>query len=196
MTDQKRPNRLKTAINGDKKASLPGDLTAKKLLERVIRVDQAGEFGAKHIYNGQLAILEGTASEAPVREMLEQELEHLDAFDQLLVERRVRPTALTPLWRVAGFALGAGTALMGEKAAMACTVAVEEVIEEHYQRQCDALGDDEAELRQMLEKFKADEAGHRETGLAHGAEAAPGYRTLSRGIKAGTRLAVWLSERI
>lgn len=196
MTGKKRPNRRKSAKKSEKKASLPGDVTGRRLLDRIIRVDQAGEFGAKHIYNGQLAILGGTASEAPVRAMLEQELEHLDAFDRLLVERRVRPTALSPLWRIAGFALGAGTALMGEKAAMACTVAVEEVIEEHYLRQCDALGEDEAELRGILEKFRADEAGHRETGLAHGAEAAPGYRTLRRGIKAGTRLAVWLSERI
>jgi ubiquinone biosynthesis monooxygenase Coq7 len=196
MTSQKRPNLRKPAKKGEKKTSLPGDVTGRRLLERIIRVDQAGEFGAKRIYNGQLAILAGTAAEAPVRAMLEQELEHLDAFDRLIAERRVRPTALGPLWRVAGFALGAGTALLGEKSAMACTVAVEEVIEEHYLRQCDALGDDEPELRAMLEEFRADEAGHRETGLAHGAEAAPGYRTLKRGIKAGTRLAVWLSERI
>jgi ubiquinone biosynthesis monooxygenase Coq7 len=108
----------------------------------------------------------------------------------------VRPTALTPLWRAAGFALGAGTAMLGEKAAMACTVAVEEVIEEHYRGQADRLEDDEAELRATIEQYREDEAHHRDVGLANGAEETPGYRLLSGGIKAGTRLAIWLSERI
>jgi ubiquinone biosynthesis monooxygenase Coq7 len=196
MTAKTRQKGGKSAKSGGRPASLPGDVTGRRLLERVIRVDQAGEFGAKQIYNGQLAILKGSGSEAPLREMLAQEMEHLEAFDRLVVDRKIRPTALTPVWRIAGFALGAGTALMGEKAAMACTVAVEEVIEEHYQKQIDALGDDETELRAMLEKFKADEADHRQVGLSHGAEETPGYRTLRRGIKAGTRIAVWLSERV
>ena len=114
----------------------------------------------------------------------------------LLVERRVRPTALAPVWHVAGYALGAASALLGERAAMACTVAVEEVIEQHYAGQAQKLGEDEAELRQTIEDFGADEAQHRATGLAHGAEQAPGYEALSAAVKRGTRLAIWLSERI
>ncbi len=176
--------------------SLPGDLSKRQRLERILRVDQAGEFGAKRIYQGQLAVLKGTASEAPVAEMAAQEDEHLETFDALLVERRVRPTALTPLWRAAGFALGAGTALMGEKAAMACTVAVEEVIDEHYKDQIEALGDDEPELRKTLEKYRADEQHHRDVALDHDAEQTPGYRTLRRAIRAGTKLAIRLSERV
>jgi ubiquinone biosynthesis monooxygenase Coq7 len=100
------------------------------------------------------------------------------------------------LWHVAGFALGAATALMGERAAMACTVAVEEVIEEHYAGQIAALGDDEAELRRKLTAFREDELEHRDVGLAHEAKDAPAYPILSAAIKSGSRLAIWLSERI
>jgi ubiquinone biosynthesis monooxygenase Coq7 len=128
--------------------------------------------------------------------MARGEREHRRAFDQLLAERRVRPTVLSPLWSLAGFALGAATALMGEKAAMACTVAVEETIEEHYATQAAALGDDEAELRTTIEKFRDDEIAHKDEALASGAEQAPGYATLSRTIKAGSRFAIWLSTRI
>ena len=131
-----------------------------------------------------------------IAEMHAQEARHLETFETLIAERRVRPTALQPLWHVTGFALGAATALLGEKAAMACTVAVEEVIDEHYARQIDRLGEDEAELRASLEEFRADELAHRDTGLAHGATEAPGYEPLSAAIKAGSRLAIWLSERI
>ena len=127
--------------------------------------------------------------------MYEQELEHLQTFDSLLVEHRVRPTALQPVWHLAGFALGAATALMGERAAMACTVAVEEVIDEHYAKQSEALGEEEPELRATIERFRAEELEHRDTGLEHGAEETPGYEVLSAGIKAGSRLAIWLSER-
>ena len=121
-------------------------------------------------------------------------------FNDLMVERRVRPTVLTPLWHVAGFALGAGTALMGREAAMACTAAVEEVIEEHYAGQAAQLAaqldNNEAELKEVIEEFKQDEIEHRETALAEGAERAPGYPVLSAAIKSGSRLAIWLSERI
>jgi len=175
---------------------LPGDPDDRKLVERVLRVDQAGEFGARQIYKGQLAVLRGLPSEAPIAEMAEQEDRHLEHFDRLLVERQVRPTALTPVWRAAGYALGAGTALLGERAAMACTVAVEEVIEEHYRRQAEALGEREPELKETIEEFRRDELAHRDIGLAHDASAAPGYPVLRRGIRAGTRLAIWLSERI
>jgi len=128
--------------------------------------------------------------------MAEQEQAHLEAFDELVAARRVRPTALQPLWHVAGFALGAATALLGERAAMACTVAVEEVIDEHYADQAARLGEDEAELRDTIEAFRAEEIAHRDIGLDHGAEQAPGYEALSAAIKAGSRLAIWLSTRI
>ena len=115
---------------------------------------------------------------------------------RLINERRVRPTALEPVWRAAGFALGAATALMGEKAAMACTAAVEEVIDEHYAAQIQKLGDSDPELKKTVEAFRADEIAHRDTALAHGAEEAAGYRLLSGTIKAGCRLAIALSTKI
>ncbi len=113
-----------------------------------------------------------------------------------MVARRVRPTALQPLWHVAGFALGAATAMIGERAAMACTVAVEEVIDEHYGGQAERLGPEEAELKGTIETFQADEREHRDTALEHGAERTPGYEVLRGAIKSGSRLAIWLSERI
>jgi ubiquinone biosynthesis monooxygenase Coq7 len=179
----------------------PGDPEPRTLIERTIRVDQAGEFGAVRIYEGQLAALRWTgrtSSEAgrKIAHMARQEREHNKLFDRLLVERRVRPTALAPLWNVAGFALGAATALMGDKAAMACTVAVEETIDEHYADQAARLGDDEAGLRTTIEKCRAEEIEHRDEALASGAEQAPGYEMLTSAIKAGSRLAIWLSTRI
>jgi ubiquinone biosynthesis monooxygenase Coq7 len=175
---------------------LPGDPPVEKLLERIVRVDHAGEYGAVRIYEGQLAVLGKTPAGDVIREMAEKEREHLDKFDSLISARRVRPTALMPLWHVAGYALGAATAMMGERAAMACTVAVEEVIDEHYATQADALGDDEAELRATIEQFREDEREHRDTALSHDAEQTPGYEALSAVIKKGSRLAIWLSERV
>jgi len=175
---------------------LPGDLPADKLLERIVRVDHAGEYGAVRIYEGQLAVLGDSDKADAIRHMADQEREHLEKFNRLIGERRVRPAALMPVWHAAGFALGAATALMGERAAMACTVAVEEAIDEHYAAQAAMLGDDEAELRDTIEKFRADELEHRDTALAHEAEEAPGYEVLSAVIKKGSRLAIWLSERV
>ncbi len=163
----------------------------------MIRVDHAGEYGAVRIYEGQLAVFDSrgnTRTGAVIRRMAEQEQQHLETFDALINEGRVRPTALEPLWRVAGFALGAATALMGEKAAMACTAAVEEVIDDHYARQMDRLPD--GALKDTIGKFRTDEIAHREEALAQGAEGAPGYRILSEAIKAGCRIAIRLSERI
>jgi len=178
------------------KRRLPGDLSGREIVHRMIRVDHAGEYGAKRIYEGQLAVL-GDAPEAePIRHMAAQESRHLEAFERLIAERRVRPTALHPLWHVAGYALGAATALMGPKAAMACTVAVEEVIDAHYQNQTRRLGAEEGELGAMIEKFRAEEIEHRELARAHGAEAAPGYPLLAGAIRAGSRLAIWLAERL
>jgi len=174
---------------------MPGDPTREELVEGMIRVDHAGEFGAVRIYAGQLAVLGGTKAGDAIAEMAEQERRHLDGFDRLAAERRVRPTVLSPLWHVAGFALGAGTALLGPKAAMACTQAVEEVIDEHYAAQAAKLGDDEVELRDMIEDFRADELEHRDRAVAEGAEGAPAYELLTGAVKAGSRLAIWLSTR-
>ena len=175
---------------------LPGDLTREEMVARMIRVDQAGEYGAKRIYKGQLAVLAGTKDESVLRDMLDQELDHLKEFDDLIADRKVRPTALQPLWHVAGYALGVGTALLGREAAMACTVAVEEVIDDHYASQAEQLGDDEKDLRSTIIKFRSDEQHHRDVGLEHDAEKASAYPVLTGAIKAGSRLAIWLSSRI
>ncbi len=192
MTDATAKPRPKLTGEG----RLPGDLSPAELVARMIRVDHAGEYGAARIYDGQLAVLGEHAGGGAVRRMAEQEKRHLEVFDRLVVERRVRPTALSPLWHVAGYALGAASALIGVRAAMACTVAVETVIGEHYAAQAARLGDDEAELRALIVEFRDDELGHRDTGLAEGAEDMAGYEPFTRAVKAGTRLAIWLSERL
>jgi 3-demethoxyubiquinol 3-hydroxylase len=192
--EPKRPKQTGPKTTGDNR--LPGDPDRETLVERMIRVDHAGEFGAARIYEGQLAVLGRHPVGDTIRHMAEQEKKHLAAFDELIVERHVRPTLLSPVWHAAGFALGAATAAMGEKAAMACTVAVEDVIQEHYAEQSEQLGDDETELRELIDKFRAEEIEHKETGLAHDAEATPGYRVMSEFIKTGTRAAIWLSTRI
>jgi 3-demethoxyubiquinol 3-hydroxylase len=177
---------------------LPGAGASEKNLARMIRVDHAGEYGAVQIYRGQLAVLGHTASGETIKHMEAQEQAHLQKFDALIAEHGVRPTVLSPVWSVAGYALGAVTALMGEKAAMACTAAVEEVIEEHYAAQALALDNDgeaNADFKETIEAFRADEIAHRDTALEHGAEEAPGYRLLSDAIKTGCRLAIRLSER-
>lgn len=178
-----------------KRRRLPGDLSDADLIERFIRVNQAGEYGAVRIYEGQIEVLGGSACGPVLRRMAEQEKEHLRTFDRMVAERRVRPTILTPLWHLAGFALGAGTALLGERAAMACTVAVEEVIDQHYARQIEQLNDDEAELRDTVTAFRDDEIEHRDTALEHEAEQAPAYEVLTSLVRTGSRVAIWLSER-
>jgi ubiquinone biosynthesis monooxygenase Coq7 len=171
--------------------------TAKEKVERILRVDQAGEYGAVRIYQGQRAVLGDKAACGPtLRHMEEQERRHLAVFNELVGQRRIRPTLLQPLWHVAGFALGAGTALLGEKAAMACTVAVEEVIDDHYARQAAELGPEEAALKRTVEEFRGEEVEHRDIALANGAQQAPAYPLLTAAVKAGSRLAIWLSERI
>ncbi len=175
---------------------LPGDPSPAAQVARMIRVDHAGEYGAVRIYQGQRAVLGRGASGPALAHMQEQEEAHLARFSALIAERRVRPTALLPLWHLAGFALGAATAALGERAAMACTVAVEEGICAHYAAQEAALAPDEAGLRETIAGFRAEEAEHREIGLEHGARDAPGYRALTTAIKAGCRVAIALSERI
>ena len=174
----------------------PGDPDARRLLERIVRVDHAGEYGAVRIYQGQRAILGGGRHDALLRHMEDQEQEHLAYFSDQIHRRRGRPTALTPLWHVGAFALGAGTALLGEKAAMACTVAVEEVIDGHYAEQAEKLGADESELRETIDRFRREELEHRDIGYEHGAEQAPAYQLLSGAIRGLTKAAIKLSERV
>lgn len=180
----------------DQTRRLAGDPSGAEDIERTIRVDHAGEYGAKRIYAGQLAIL-GKSEHGPIIEhMAEQEEKHLAYFEAAIGDRGVRPTALLPLWHAAGFALGAATALMGPRAAMACTVAVEEAIDEHYQGQLDRLPPEEQPLKDAIAEFREDELEHRDIGLEREAELAPGYGLLSHAIKRGSRLAIWLSERV
>jgi ubiquinone biosynthesis monooxygenase Coq7 len=176
--------------------ALPGDLPARARLERMIRVDHAGEFGAAQIYAGQLAVLGRGPKGDLLRHMKEQEQHHLDVFAGLIADRRVRPTALLPLWRLAGYALGAVTAALGERAAMACTVAVEEAIDEHYAQQVASLDEEEAPLRTVIEAFRQEELEHRDIGLANEAELTVGYSVLTRAIKAGCKAAIAISERV
>jgi len=178
--------------------TLPGSKNISEQIAQMIRVDHAGEFGAQRIYEGQLAVLGKKTSSmtTQIKHMASQEEEHLAAFEKLIVERQVRPTALYPLWHVAGFALGVATAMLGEKAAMACTVAVEEVIDEHYQQQLDALDEEEPQLRKMITKFRHEEIEHKNIGLDHGAEDVVYFPLLRAAIRAGSKAAIWLAKRV
>ena len=180
------------------KRTLPGDrgtTPRDRDVASMIRVNHAGEYGAKRIYEGQLSVMPGNKL---IRHMAEQEEAHLDYFEQEIVTRGVRPTALHPLWHAAGFALGALTARMGEKAAMACTVAVETVIAEHYADQLDVLEQNprEKKLAAAIRKFKAEEEEHHDTGLRHGAEEAYAYPLLTKAIMKGTKFAIRVAKRI
>ncbi|MDX1484152.1 MAG: demethoxyubiquinone hydroxylase family protein [Alphaproteobacteria bacterium] len=174
----------------------PGDGGEEALKARMIRVDQAGEYGAQRIYAGQLAVLKGRPQAQAIQEMAEAERDHLTRFDKLMTARGVRPTLLSPIWHVAGFALGAATALAGPKTAMACTEAVEEVIEEHYAAQKAALAGGDRELEALIEEAQADEVDHKRRAIAEGARDAPVHGPLTAAIRAGTRMAIWLSERV
>jgi len=179
---------------------MPGENVRERQLAEMIRVDHAGEYGAVQIYRGQRAVfdrIEGKAHAARlIAEMEAGEQEHLRTFDHMIAERGVRPTIMAPLWRVAGFGLGAVTALMGEQAAHACTEAVEEVIEEHYGRQSEALEGVDSELKHVVEKFREEEIAHKDTAVEQGAREAPGYPVLSAIIKFGCRAAIRISEKI
>jgi len=182
--------------NRPRPAWLPGDLTPEQRIGRILRVDLAGEYGAVRIYEGQLAVLRHNRAAARViREMAVKEREHLEEFKRRVGEGRVRPSLLQPIWHVAGFALGAGTALLGTEAAMACTEAVEAVIDEHYAEQVGQLAAIDPELAALCDRYRADEVEHGETAVAHGARQAPAYRPLSAVVKAGSRAAIWLAER-
>lgn len=164
---------------------------------RMLRVDQAGEYGATRIYAGQLAVMGNRAPHSgEIAHMAEQEAEHRKKFDALIAERGVRPTALQPLWGAAGYALGAATALLGPEAAMACTAAVETEIDLHYSQQLDELGDSDPELAGLIREFRDDERAHKEAALAAGAERAPAYPLLSGVIRLGCRMAIRIAERV
>jgi 3-demethoxyubiquinol 3-hydroxylase len=166
--------------------------------DAMLRVDQAGEFGATRIYAGQLAVMGDRAPHAAeILRMAQQEDGHKARFDAMIARRGVRPTLLQPLWSAAGFALGAATALIGPEAAMACTAAIETEIDRHYTEQLDALeGSDDAELAETIREFRDDEREHRDAALAAGAEQAPAYPLLFHAIRFGCRAAIALSTRI
>lgn len=173
----------------------PGDAHARRAA--MIRVDQAGEYGATRIYAGQLAVMgDRSAAARAIAGMARQEERHRAFFDRLIAERVVRPTLLQPFWNVAGFALGAATAAIGPEAAMACTAAVETEIDRHYADQLQALGDDDPELSAAIAEFQAEELEHRDTALASGAENAPAYPLLSAAIRLGCRAAIGLAKRL
>ena len=178
-----------------KNKRLPGDLTSEQLVKRMIRVDHAGAYGAARIYDGQLRLLQGTPSEPIIQEMSRQEQRHLDYFNTLVIEREVRPTILSPLWHVAGYGLGVVSAVLGEKAAMTCTVAVESVIDEHYQGQINQLEENETDLREKLSEFRNDEIDHRETASEQIDTSNPGLKVFENMVRSATRTAIWLSER-
>jgi ubiquinone biosynthesis monooxygenase Coq7 len=178
----------------------PGRGASRRRRDEILRVDHAGEYAAVHIYRAQRAVFEGrpgkTAVAADMKEMQAQEQVHLDRFRALLAAEGVRPTALTPVWRLAAMALGAGTALMGEKAAHACTEAVESVIEEHYADQVEELKDRDPALAAELARFREEELAHHDHAVEHGSREAPAYGLLSAVIKAGCRAAIKVSEKV
>lgn len=184
----------RSCANGPK--YLPGDPTPAEDTERMIRVDHAGEYGAVRIYAGQMSALRDPVARRTVKDMAAQEDRHLERFDRMIAERRVRPTLFAPVWHVGGYLLGAGTAMLGARAAMACTVAVEEVIDDHYGDQAKRLGDRDPELKSVIEEFQADEQEHRDTALEHDAQKAPGYPVLTATVKAISRTAIWISTRV
>ena len=178
----------------------PGPAGPSTRLGEILRVDHAGELAAVYIYRGQRAVLNAAPGKDRIayqlQEMEAHEAEHLAAFNQMLTRRRVRPTLMAPLWRAAAFALGAGTALMGEKAAHACTEAVEDVIEKHYAGQIAELAEREPALAAELSRFRDDELAHRDQAVSEGAREAPLYPLLSAVIAAGCRTAIKISEKL
>ena len=172
---------------------LPGD--ARAATAAMVRVNQAGEYGAARIYAGQLAVMGGRGRVAgEIAHMAAQEQRHLEAFDAMMVRRGVRPTVFAPIWHIAGYALGAATALMGPRAAMAATVAVETVIDAHYGEQADALASGvDPELAALVDDFRADEVEHRDAAAAHSADAFPVMQAV---IRTGCRVAIAVAKRV
>lgn len=163
----------------------------------MLRVNQAGEYGATRIYAGQLAVMGNRhPMSRAIAAMAAQEERHRETFDAMMHARGVRPTLLQPFWDVAGFALGAATAALGPEAAMACTAAIETEIDRHYAQQLDELGDTDPELSHAIADFQAEEVEHRDTAIAQGAQNAPAYPLLAGAIRLGCRAAIALSKRI
>lgn len=163
----------------------------------MLRVNQAGEYGATRIYAGQLAVMgDRTPTARSIAGMAAQEERHRKHFDAMIAARGVRPTALQPFWDIAGFALGAVTAAIGPEAAMACTAAIETEIDKHYAEQLEQLGEDDPELSSAIAEFQAEEVEHRDAAIAAGAENAFAYPLLSGAIRLGCRAAIALSKRI
>jgi 3-demethoxyubiquinol 3-hydroxylase len=177
------------------KNKLPSDISLKKYIASCIRVNHAGEYGAKRIYQGQIAFTKNHKSKNLIKHMQKQEEVHLEFFEQEIANRKVRPSLLNPIWHIGGFALGAVTAIMGEKAAMACTEAVEDVINEHYLEQLEALPDEEKYLKENIEKFRQEELEHKEIAINNGAQEAISYHPLTNGIKTISRISIWLAKR-
>ncbi|MBI1263520.1 MAG: demethoxyubiquinone hydroxylase family protein [Alphaproteobacteria bacterium] len=179
----------------------PGPARDPRAIAAMIRVDHAGEYGAVRIYKGQRAVFGSNRATSRIarqlREMEAEEQHHLDAFDGDIRAGRARPTLLSPAWNAAGFALGAVTALMGQRAAHACTEAVETVIEQHYNdqiAQLEAMG--ETQLIERITRFRDEEVAHKHLALDEGAREAPGYPLLSAVIKAGCHGAIAVSQRV
>jgi len=174
--------------------------TDQKTLEEIIRVDHAGERGAMKIYEGQLLALKTIKNDKSLKdtieEMKEEEKRHLEYFENEIQKRKIKPTYLLPLWDVMGVALGFGTALLGKKATMLCTASVEEVIEEHYENQIKKLGNDELELKSKIEKFKNDEVHHKNTAYKLGATNKGFFSVMDKVIRAGSKIAITISEKI
>jgi ubiquinone biosynthesis monooxygenase Coq7 len=187
---------MSTESKNQKKNKLPGDIKEEQFIDEVIRVDHAGEYGAKRIYAGQLAVLKHSPSYETIKHMAEQEDEHLEYFNQQISKRRVRPTAMMPIWHVGAYAMGAASAFMGEKAAMACTEAVEDVIEKHYQEQIDNLSDDEAELKKKIKQFRDEEIEHRDIGIENNSKDAVAYPLLRGAVSLMTKTAIHISKKI
>ncbi|MEQ6333385.1 demethoxyubiquinone hydroxylase family protein [Sphingobium sp. MK2] len=184
-------------MSGSNDFPRPGRRLTDNARDSMLRVDQGGEYGATRIYAGQLAVMGDRHPYARIiAGMAAQEERHRAAFDAMIARRGVRPTALSPIWNVAGFALGAVTAAIGPKAAMACTAAIETEIDRHYAEQLEQLGTDDAELSEAIADFQAEEVEHRDAALAHGAEQAPAYPLLFGAIRLGCRAAIALSKRI
>ena len=165
------------------------------LISDMIRVNQAGEFGAQRIYQGQLAVLK---NDKTIQKMAQQEEKHLEAFNKIIIDRGIRPTALSPFWSLGGYLLGVTTAIIDRKAAMACTVAVEEVIDEHYKSQQEKLKNNSKEkhLLDLISEFRDEEIEHKNTALENNAEDIRGYKVMTSGIKSITKLAIFLSKKI
>ena len=172
----------------------------KKKIEEFIRVNHAGERGAIKIYEGQLLALKTIKQDQDLRDkvekMKEHEKEHLEYFEKEIQKRKIKPTYLLPLWDIMGVTLGFGTALLGKKAAMLCTASVEEVIEDHYQNQLKKLGKDETNLKEKIEKFKSDEINHKNIAYEAGATNKGLYSVMDKIIRAGSRIAITISEKI